>query len=122
MGSTVVAFFFLVLMPLNTSFDLIDSYSETICRKSSIKVRVVMSMFASPVASSDRSVMILYLNNQWSLSFNRIYCAATISNKGIFILNCVPKSVCILSLRGHLDASYETCVLFWQNIFISSVS
>ena len=73
-GSTDSAAFFLVLMPLNTYFDQIDSYGETISRKSSVKVRVVMSVFASPVANSDRSVMILYLNNLWSLSFNRIYC------------------------------------------------
>ena len=36
--------FFFVLLPLNTSFDLIDSYGETICHKSAVKVRVVMSV------------------------------------------------------------------------------
>ena len=47
------------LFSFNTSFDQIDSYGETISRKSLVKVRVVMSVFASPVVSSDRSVMIL---------------------------------------------------------------
>ena len=100
-GSTVVAFVF-VLMPLNTSFDLIDSYGETICHKSSVKVRVVMSVFASPVANSDRSVMILYLNNLWSLTFiGYIVCAVTISNKGIFILSSVLSALAFFRLfRG----------------------
>ena len=47
-GSTVVDIFSFVLMPLNTSLDLIDNYGETICRESSVKVRVVMSVFVFP--------------------------------------------------------------------------
>ena len=50
---------FLVLMPLNTTFDQKTATVRRFSRFCSIKLHVVMSVFASHVASSDRSVMIL---------------------------------------------------------------
>ena len=50
-----------------------------------MKLRVVMSVFASPVASSDRSVMILIpIESVESQLANRyLVCADPICNKGI---------------------------------------
>ena len=54
-------------------------------------LRVVMSVFAYPDASSDRSVMILiFLESVESQLANRyIVCAVTISNKGIYTVSSV---------------------------------
>ena len=56
-----------------------------------LKLRRVMSVFASPVASSDRSVMILIcLESVESQLANRyLVCADPISNKGLFTLSSV---------------------------------
>ena len=46
-------------MPLNTTFDQNNSIGKNVSRVCSVMLRGVMSGFVSPVASSDRSVMIL---------------------------------------------------------------
>ena len=76
---------FIVLMPLNTTFDQKQQKVRHFSRVCSIKLRGVMSVFVSPVASSDRAVMILiFLESVESQLANRyLVCADPISNKGI---------------------------------------
>ena len=57
----------------------------------SVKLRVVMYVFASPVTSYDRSVMrLIFLESVESHDANcYLVCAVTISNKGIFTVSSV---------------------------------
>ena len=80
-------------MPLNTTFDQKQQKVRHFSRVCSVKLRCVMSGFASAVASSDRSVMIrIFLESVESQFANRyLVCADPISNKGYreFCAKCV---------------------------------
>ena len=72
-------------MPLNTTFDQNNSIGKNFSRVCSVMLRGVMSGFASHVASSDRSVMIVICleSVESQLANQYLVCADTISNKGI---------------------------------------
>ena len=72
-------------MPLNTTFDHDNSIGKNLSRVCAVLLRVVMSMFASPVASSDRSLMISICLESVEYQFANRYlvCADPISNTGI---------------------------------------
>ena len=72
-------------MPLNTTFEQNNSIGKNFFRVSGVKLRVVMSVFAYHVASSDCSVIILILveSVESQLANRYLVCADLISNKGI---------------------------------------